>query len=211
MEVQKAYDLWSTQYDTNLNRTRDLEGQKLREQLAAFPFNNCLEIGCGTGKNTSWLASKAQKVTGVDLSMEMLAKAKEKVGAANVEFVQADINEHWHFATSKYDLVSFSLVLEHIQDLDSIFQKAAAALHPGGIMYIGELHPFKQYAGSKARFEMNNETVVVDCFTHHISDYLNGSKRNGLALVEFKEVFDEDDLEGIPRLIVMVFGSAGSP
>src|SRR5688572_26993310 len=131
MDIQQAYDLWSQQYDSNDNKTRDLEGKVLRETLDQFDFKNCLEIGCGTGKNTEWFCSKANKVTAVDLSLEMLAKAKQKISTVNVEFIQADIKQNWNFSKGNYDLVSFSLVLEHIQDLNEIFKKANEALAPG--------------------------------------------------------------------------------
>lgn len=52
MNVQQAYNIWADQYDTNQNKTRDLEGIALREILQDIHFENCLEIGCGTGKNT---------------------------------------------------------------------------------------------------------------------------------------------------------------
>ena len=75
MSIQQAYNAWSTQYDTNLNKTRDLEAQSLQTTLANINFDTCLEIGCGTGKNTAWLINKAKYITAVDLSEEMLAKA----------------------------------------------------------------------------------------------------------------------------------------
>ncbi|HEU4472675.1 MAG TPA: class I SAM-dependent methyltransferase, partial [Flavisolibacter sp.] len=84
MNTQQAYDSWASQYDTNHNLTRDLEARALRETLSGIPFQHCLEIGCGTGKNTVWLAQKAGAVTAVDLSEEMLAHARRKLGEGNV-------------------------------------------------------------------------------------------------------------------------------
>jgi ubiquinone/menaquinone biosynthesis C-methylase UbiE len=153
MNVQEAYNNWAAQYDTNLNKTRDLEARSLREMLAGIAFDRCLEIGCGTGKNTVWLMEKASTVTAVDLSEEMLAKARAKISSPKVKFIQADITQPWQFAEGKYHLVTFSLVLEHIQNLDAVFEKVSGVLQSGGYVYIGELHPFKQYTGSKARFE----------------------------------------------------------
>lgn len=208
MEVQQAYDIWSEQYDTNENKTRDLEAKCLRELLAEFEFETCLEIGCGTGKNTAWLTEKAIHITAVDFSKEMLQKAKEKIKSKSVEFIQADIRKEWDFSQGGYDLVTFSLVLEHIQDLDGIFKKAAAALKTGGLMYVGELHPFKQYAGSKARFELNHETVTVNCFTHHIKEYFLATRASGFQMIKFDEHFDEGG--DIPRLLVMAFRKAST-
>ena len=204
-EVQQAYNSWATQYDTNENKTRDLEARSLRETLATLSFTHCLEIGCGTGKNTVWLMEKAATVTAVDLSDEMLAKAKEKITAAHVQFVQADITQPWTFAAKQYDLVGFSLVLEHIELLSPIMKKVADVLTTGGYLYISELHPFKQYNGSKARFETEAGTQVVTCFNHHVSDFTDAATANGLELITLKEYFDEDDRNNIPRLLTLLF------
>jgi ubiquinone/menaquinone biosynthesis C-methylase UbiE len=91
--IKKAYNSWATQYDTNQNKTRDLEAISLREILSNVYLDTCLEIGCGTGKNTVWLAEKANQLLSVDFSEEMLAKAKEKINSPKVQFAQADITQ----------------------------------------------------------------------------------------------------------------------
>jgi ubiquinone/menaquinone biosynthesis C-methylase UbiE len=207
MNVQKAYDSWSQQYDTNINKTRDLEARSLRETLAGIDFASCLEIGCGTGKNTAWLMTKAKTITAVDLSAEMLAKAKEKINNANVEFIQADILLDWNFTNEKYELVSFSLVLEHIEDLEPIFEKVSKITAVGGYVYIGELHPFKQYSGSKARFDTDEGQHIVSCFNHNISDFIQAAKKYGFGIANIDEYFDEDDRNTIPRILTILLQS----
>jgi hypothetical protein len=100
-------------------------------------------------------------------------------------------------------MVVFSLVLEHIGDLDEIFRKASAVLSNGGHIYVGELHPFKQYTGSKARFETAQGTAVVECYIHHISDFLGPAAKHGLRILTLEEYFDEDD-RSIPRILTLV-------
>lgn len=204
MSVQKAYDTWSSQYDTNDNRTRDMEALALPETLAGIHFKTCLEIGCGTGKNTSWLLTKANTITAVDLSNEMLAKAKEKIQSAKVNFIQADILQEWDFVNTKYDLVSFSLVLEHIENLEPVFNRVSKVIAATGHVYIGELHPFKQYAGSKARFITAEGEQVVSCFNHHISDFVQAAQKHGFKIVNINEYFDDDDRASIPRILTML-------
>ncbi len=205
MNTREAYNSWSSQYDTNENKTRDLEARALREQLKNIPFERCLEIGCGTGKNTVWLTEKASHVTAIDLSENMIAKAKEKVDASKVDFLIADITKPCDFVSGSYDLVSFSLVLEHIEDLDPIFEKTAASLKSGGHVYIGELHPFKQYTGSKARFDTEQGHQIVTCFDHHISDFIVNAGKHGLTPIDIGEYFDDDDRNNIPRILTIVF------
>ncbi|KAA6439470.1 class I SAM-dependent methyltransferase [Dyadobacter flavalbus] len=205
MNTRKAYDKWSEQYDSNVNRTRDLEATALRQVLEEKHFSSALEIGCGTGKNSQWLVNRAETLVAADLSEEMLAKAKEKLAGYKVEFYQADINMPWDFTDKCFDLVTFSLVLEHIENLDFIFQQASNKLKTGGMIYLGELHPFKQYSGSKARFETEEGQTIVPCFTHNISDFTESAKKYGFEIKELKEFFDDDDRTSIPRILVMTF------
>ncbi|AKQ44927.1 methyltransferase type 11 [Rufibacter radiotolerans] len=204
MDTRQAYNLWAEQYDTNKNRTRDLEAVSLRETLHGLAFNRCLEVGCGTGKNTVWLAEHVTEVTAIDLSEEMLQKARQKIKTGFVHFIQADITQDWTFAQGPYDLVTFSLVLEHIEDLQTIFQKVKAVTQAGSYVYIGELHPFKQYTGSKARFDTPAGTQVVPCFTHHFSDFTQAALQNGFSLIMVQEYFDNDDRTTLPRILTLL-------
>ncbi len=205
MNVEAAYNIWSEQYDANENKTRDLEAISLRKILAANQFKHCLEVGCGTGKNTEWLINICTQITAIDLSGGMLEKAKEKIQSDKVAFHIVDILKDWTFSESKYDLVTFSLMLEHIENLESIFQKLADVTDKGAKVYIGELHPFKQYAGSKARFETSSGTEVVTCFNHHVTDFITAAINNGFKLQLLDEQFDEGDRSQIPRILNLLF------
>jgi 2-polyprenyl-3-methyl-5-hydroxy-6-metoxy-1,4-benzoquinol methylase len=211
MNVEKAYTIWSEQYDSNANKTRDLEGVALRTTLEGLNLDSCLEIGCGTGKNTVWLVTQFKHVTAVDLTEKMLEIAKLKVSTdlsrenrEGVNFVQADILEPWHFAQKQYDLVGFSLVLEHIEHLKPIFAKTVNALKQGGYVYIGELHPFKQYSGTKARFETEEGLKIVTCFNHHVSDFTQLAHQFGLEIVDVNEHFDDGDRTTLPRILTVL-------
>jgi ubiquinone/menaquinone biosynthesis C-methylase UbiE len=203
MNVQKAYDNWSAQYDTNINKTRDLEAIALQQTLDGIEFETCLEIGCGTGKNTAWLLTKAKTITAVDLSAEMLAKAKEKINSENVNFIQADILQDWDFVNTKYDLTTFSLV--HIENLEPVFEKVSKIIADCGHVYIGELHPFKQYTGTKARYNTPEGEQVVSCFNHHVSDFTQAAKKYGFTIMLINEYFDEGDRNTVPRILSILF------
>ncbi|HNY01563.1 MAG TPA: class I SAM-dependent methyltransferase [Bacteroidales bacterium] len=205
MSIRESYDRWAELYDTNENRTRDLEAVALRETLQEVPFSGCLEIGCGTGKNTEWLMTRTSHVTAVDFSEGMLEKARKKIRHPEVEFIRADIREPWTFARRSYGMITFSLVLEHVEDLGEIFRKASSALADNGYIYVGELHPARQYGGTKARFETHQGTETLTCFTHHLSDFTGAAGAVGLNVVAIHEYFDNDDRNGIPRILGLLF------
>ena len=205
MSVQKAYDSWSQTYDTDENLTRDLDQNVTRDSLANLHFDSILEIGCGTGKNTVFLAQIGENVHAVDFSQGMMERAKEKVQAENVRFSMMDITHKWNFEDGSFDLIVCNLVLEHIQDLAFIFAEAARTLEEKGRFFVNELHPFKQYEGKKARFYKDGETTEVDAFVHHMSDFLGAATKNGLALIKLNAYWHEDDINQPPRLVSFMF------
>ena len=204
-EIRLSYNQWSEIYDTNVNRTRDLEGTAIREVLNGFQVSSSLEIGCGTGKNTLFLQHNSSSHLAVDLSEAMLQQAVRKVNAEHVRFLQADITRQWDFLPGKVDLVVFSLVLEHIENLKEVFRKLGDVVNPQGHVYIGELHPFKQYAGSKARYEENGVVKELVTYSHHVSDFIEAAQDAGFELTELKEYFDDDDRQALPRILTLLF------
>lgn len=203
MLVSESYNIWCETYDEVQNKTRDLESIIQKEILDYHEFNSILELGCGTGKNTKWLISKCQSLLAVDISEGMIKKAASGINDPKVQFIQANIDEEWTFSHPPYNLISCSLVLEHIRDISSVFQKASQNLSKGGFFYIAELHPFKQYLGSTARFEINSRETQVQSFTHHVSDYISSALSNNFSLTKLKEGFDEN--VAIPRILAMLF------
>lgn len=205
MESKFAYKKWAKIYDTNENKTRDLEKLALTDTLKKYNFESVLEVGCGTGKNTGYFLSKAKKVHCIDITEEMILKAKEKNRAENLTFNVIDIRTEWNLPKNEYDLIAFSLILEHIENLTEIFSNASKVLKDDGLIYIGELHPFKQYIGVKAKFENEDGLQVVDCFTHNFSDFTSAAKLAGFKILDLNEYFDNDNRNSVPRILTIIF------
>ncbi|HHH53101.1 MAG TPA: class I SAM-dependent methyltransferase [Bacteroidetes bacterium] len=204
MSIRAHYDHWSKIYDFNDNKTRDLDQKATIEVLNKYSFDSVIELGCGTGKNTQWLLKKANKIYGLDFSEKMLDLAKLKITSDKVKFIQCNILQDWPITEKNFDLITSSLTLEHIENLNDIFAKAYSYLRKSGLFFISELHPFKQYLGSKAKFEENNKTTELKTYIHNISDFLDSGDKAGFKLIELQEWFDEDDIN-LPRLITFVF------
>jgi len=208
LSIQRTYDEWSENYDKDENLTRNLDARITRVTLDGRHFRSILETGCGTGKNTVFFAQIADSVHALDFSEGMIEKARSKIQAKNVRFEQADLNQSWPCPDSAYDLISCNLVLEHIANLSHIFAEAARTLAPQGCFLVNELHPFKQYRGTKARFEREGETVEVDAFVHHISEFFHMAETHGLTLIRFDEVWHEADIDKPPRIASFLFEKA---
>ena len=205
MTIQNAYNQWAHTYDTDDNLTRDLDASVTKQALENVNVRAILELGCGTGKNTLLLAQLADKVTALDFSQEMLAKARAKVNTPTVQFIQADITERWPRLDQAVDLIVCNLVLEHIEDLSFVFSEAARVLDEGGRFFISELHPFKQYLGSQARFTQGGENTQVQAYIHHISDFLRAASASDFILLDLGEWCHNHDQNQPPRLLTFMF------
>jgi ubiquinone/menaquinone biosynthesis C-methylase UbiE len=210
--VASAYDRWASTYDTDINRTRDLDASVVRRSAPKVDGRDVLELGPGTGKNTTWIAQRARSVVGLDASAGMLAIAQARVvadGVADrVHFVRHDITAAWLIASASIDVVIGDLVLEHVEDVGHVFAEAARVLRPAGNVFICELHPIRQFLGGRAHFvdAASGEVVDVPVFRHTVGEFVNRGVEAGLVVERADEWPDEGHSEAPPRLLSVLFG-----
>ena len=202
-KIKDDYNDWAYQYDNNINPTRDLDKTVTKESLSNIDFFKVLELGCGSGKNTEWLITKADKLVGLDFSKNMLDLARNKITSKKVTFINADLNEKWPVNNNSFDLATINLTLEHIEILDHIFNSLFMKLTQGGKCFVCELHPKKQLAGSKARFEENGTEIALDVFYHSELEYIESSETAGFNLIAKKDWYDNE--KDVTRLISFLF------
>ena len=85
--VRAGYDRWASVYDHDHNPLPALEEPHVREALGDVRHLDVLDLGCGTGRHTAWLAAAGARVTGVDFSHEMLGRARRKVTGTDVHII----------------------------------------------------------------------------------------------------------------------------
>lgn len=120
------------------------EGQEIAALVEALegmcPFEAVLELACGTGWWTQWLARHARHVTGVDAAPEMIALNRERVNAPNVQYIAADVFS-WR-PDQKFDLVFFAFWLSHVprDQFAAFWQLVGDSLAANGrVFFIDEL------------------------------------------------------------------------
>ena len=105
-----------------------------------------MDLGCGGGNYAVKVSSYLPDVdcTLVDLSANMLSKAKERVSeniSGSVEIVQGDYREVV-FEENTYDVITAGTTLHHLredQEWESVFTKVFKALKPGGTFWINDI------------------------------------------------------------------------
>src|SRR3954447_703711 len=110
----------------------------LDDPPAVKPAGSALavEIGCGMGRICLALAERFDRVIGVDISGEMLRRARELVPGERVDFRHTDGASLPQVADSSVDLVLTFTVFQHIPSVEVIrayVQEAGRVLRPGGV------------------------------------------------------------------------------
>ncbi|HHW44329.1 methyltransferase domain-containing protein [Desulfofundulus thermobenzoicus] len=131
-----SYDAW---YQTAAGRFVDrVEKEAVLAYLEPRPGMSVLDIGCGTGNYSLELARRGLKVTGLDISPGMLAKAaaRAQVEGLPVEFVLGDAGQ-LPFRDNSFDGVISVSALEFMPDPGAALREVYRVLKPCGRLVVG--------------------------------------------------------------------------
>jgi SAM-dependent methyltransferase len=134
--------------------------------VADLPPGRALDLGCGEGADSIWLAERGWDVVAVDISETALGRAKEAAGTRGVtdriEFLQLDLSEE--FPSGAFDLVSSQFLHSTVYlDRSTVLANAAAALRPNGLLVIvdhGSAPPWASKLDHHHEFPSAEEVVA---------------------------------------------------
>ncbi len=133
-------ELWYTANDDPVALLRAearAHGPWIRDQIRLrcdLPRPRVLDVGCGGGFNSNYLAEHSFAVTGVDLSEQSLAIAARHDSTESVHYLRADAYE-LPFAAGSFDAVIAMDFLEHVEEPARVIAEAARVLRPGGLFF----------------------------------------------------------------------------
>ncbi|NLE96354.1 MAG: class I SAM-dependent methyltransferase [Dehalococcoidia bacterium] len=129
-----------------------------------------LDAGCGSGPLAAALHAKGAIVSGFDLSADMIALARERLGD-DADLKVADLSEPLPYDVNSFDVVVCSLALHYLKDWGEPLTELRRILRPGGRLVVSVPHPF------------------VYLFNYQKRDYF--------ALTQYSEEFDFDGYNAV--------------
>ena len=180
--VERVYEKLSKVYDLIFGPTLHPGRIVALERMGIKPGDRILEVGVGTGINTSLYPPHCQ-VTGVDLSSSMLDKARERVareGHRNVRLLEMDA-QNLTFADDSFDIVYAPYLVSVVPDPVQVAREMRRVCKPGGKIII--LNHFRSTNPILSRLER-----AISPFTVHIGFKSDLDLEAFLAQAELKPI-----------------------
>lgn len=113
----------------------------LRAMLPPMSDRKVVDLGCGFGWFCRWAREQgAAQVLGLDLSENMLARARAAATDSAVAYAKADL-ERLDLPEGAFDLAYSSLAFHYVEDIARLFRTIHRALIPGGRLVFSMEHP----------------------------------------------------------------------
>lgn len=183
MEYCMHDERWPSYY-----QRRFLEFISYVELFPENHYNKILELGCGIGYQSAFLANFATEVIATDLPEEDMTthspgmtKAKillQKLNIGNVEFLPCSA-EDLPFTDNSFDMVYSSHVLEHIPDQQKALNEIYRVLKPGGIHFCVVPTSFEKWYSF-----LNYYLYLGRRSVHHLFKIISPSKKNNSTVTE---------------------------
>jgi ubiquinone/menaquinone biosynthesis C-methylase UbiE len=137
-EARERFDRWAATYETDRRSRFNAKPQQAAlAQLGLRSTDRFLDVGCGTGAAVRAAAGIVERAVGVDLSPEMIARAKQLSADVEAEFVVGD-SERLPFADASFTALLCTSSFHHYPDPRRAVGEMARVLGPNGRLVIAD-------------------------------------------------------------------------
>jgi malonyl-CoA O-methyltransferase len=208
LEPVAAYALWAGDYPPYAHNP--LMRAEERAMLAMLPGNldglRVLDAGCGSGRYLMHAQRRgAHQAVGVDLSTEMLARARAELKIENEELRMANsASDRSHFSLFNCQFIQASLddipirsgwaditicglTLGHLEDLRAPLAELARVTRSGGRLLCSDFHPIGRELGWRREFSVSGQRYAVSHVWHLESDWRRAADAMRLEIVSMLE------------------------
>jgi phosphatidylethanolamine/phosphatidyl-N-methylethanolamine N-methyltransferase len=190
--VKRSYRRYAPVYDSTFRWLLGQKGRRLAADVANERTGRVLEIGVGTGLTLPFYR-RDHDVTGIDISPEMLERARERVEKHNLSHVTdlqvQDINA-LTFPDQSFDIIVAAYVMSVVPDIDQALREVERVTKPGGTVVF--VNHFKSKKGARAAVERGMSRYAAQLGWHPDFDFDEMIGRTSLIL--------EDRRDNLPPL-----------
>lgn len=197
VDVRTGYGQWVETYEGTVENAMDVELLESLESVDWSAARQVADLGCGTGRTGAWLASLGvETIDGVDLTPQMLERARAR--GIYRRLVEADVGSTG-LPKGEYDLITTSLVDEHLPALEPLYTEAARLAAPGATYVLVGYHPhFIMSSGMPTHFDdASGEPIAIETHLHLLSEHVNAAAAAGWRLAEMRERLIDDSWIGL--------------
>ncbi len=174
MPAREGYRQWADSYDTE-TVVSILENAAVQRLAVSTAGCTLLDVGCGTGRRLRDVG--AELAVGVDITLEMLAKATE-----NLHLAAGDVRE-LPFSSLTFDIVWCRLVIGHVREMEAVYSELSRVCCMGGLVVVTDLSAESVAAGHKRTFsDAQGTTHELEHFAHSIERQAIVAYDHGLRL-----------------------------
>lgn len=146
-EIEKFNALASTWWDLKgeskpLHRINPLRLDYIMKKSDGLENKRILDVGCGGGILTESMAKNNANVTGLDMSADALAIAREhaKSEQLTINYIQQTVEAHAKECAEQYDIVTCMELLEHVPDPESVIASCIKLVKPQGHLFFSTIN-----------------------------------------------------------------------
>jgi len=192
ISAREGYAQWAETYEHTVKNDLDLWLLNEVRSVRWAEVGRAADLGCGTGRTGAWLAAHGVRaIDGVDFTPEMLERARERgvFSSLGIGDVRAT-----GLPAAHYDLITTSLVDEHLAELAPLYRETARLASPGAAYVLVGFHPFFiMKTGMPTHFnDRAGEPLAIETHVHLISAHVTAALAAGWQLAEMHEQIIDD-------------------
>lgn len=193
------YDQFAQKYAQGTEELEEATRRYFYSLLPDLQGKAILDVGCGSGHDAAYYAAQGAAVSGVDISEQEIAMAREKVAGV---FVPAPM-EQLPFDAETFDIVTSFYAIQHTEDVPKTLLEMLRVAKPGGVIMILAKHPFRNlleshvndsnsdyYAKRLVTSYIFNRSIKLTEQGHTMMDYLDPAVLQTARLELLEEMTD---------------------
>lgn len=200
-----AYDEYAAQYAEMVKQREQagIEQEPIMPHFLALLGEitglNVLDAGCGQGYISRIFADRGARVTGIDISPNLVQMARDQDPDYNITYQVADLCQPLPEYRQSFDLAASHFVLDDVYDYRGFLCTLHSVLKPGGrfvlslnnpysLVVRGHVHDYFDTGKAVSYRGMAEEGVKVHFYFHTLQEYLDACFAAGFQLQRLLDI-----------------------